>query len=502
MIRLLPLKETSTSTIDSTRLDAAQGQSYLSPVAIEKALLDFQTRNLTLGRWSLPVPRTPDSTNMSSEEAHAAIPHPAANDKDLSYVHAQVSAMLKKSARSPTPPTTRQAGQHEWNFSPEDQLVARFGQTLFPLDSSPTGPKSVSATSFVPSLPGLAKLLVDEDFKLGYAPGVPVFEYNFVAAPEQQNFPKDQDFPTLRVQFSHNERTGLHVLKKLHLDLDMRVHDVLLPDKALDIRFYRRTRLRLLTPQTNKMISDFKEAVTANIQSGEKLTAPNLKIDIPKWSIPGYAQAHLPGTRSVQYLFTGIRFRQSVMAKFMDNQVTVSTTQSGKLGSKSAALSAYYDPQEYVRKREHEPEGHREDSLKSFVGGCFKIADKITMAAGSNGRRVRGGKPRDEMSARKIRRQELQGVSRSGDATQEDAEQADFSMAEVTTDENAAEPQQQFSADMSQHLDAQDMEDPYLSSLLSDETSSDQLEDSSFVGRDAQSGSQEGEDGQSLKTAV
>jgi hypothetical protein len=443
------------------------------------------------------------SSNTNGEDAHATTLQSDVDDEGLRYVQAQVSTMLQKSARSPTPPTARQAGQHEWAFAPEDQLTARFGQTLFPLDSSAAGPESVSATSFVPSLPGLAKILVDEDFKLGRGPSAPIFEYTFVAAPEQQNFTKDQEFPTLRVQFAYNEHTGLHFLKKLHLYLDERVHDVLLPDKSLDIRFHRRTRLRLHAPHTNKMVEDFQRTVITNIQSGGKLTAPNLKLDIPRWAIPGYLKADLSGTRSVLYLFTGIRFRQSVPARFMDNQITVSTTQSGKLGSKSAALSTYWDPQEFLNNSENRSRVQQGGDLKEFVAGCFKIVDKITMAAASNEQRLRRFKPRDEMSARKIRRQELQAVSRDGDAAEENVEQVGSSATEGRTGQEVAEFSEQLPTTMSQHLNTEEMQDPYLSTLLTqEEISTDQQDRSSFAREGIRHDSPEQEDGQSLKTAA
>ena len=487
--------------MDPTRRDAAQGQSYLSPVTLDKALLDFRTRHLTLGRWSLPVPRTTKSTKAHEVDTHVPVPQPTTNVEGLKYVQAHVSAMFQKSARSPTPPTARQAGQHEWAFTPDDQLVAQFGQTLFPLDSSSMGPESALAASFVPSLPGLPKILIDEDLKLGFGPGAPVFEYTFVAAPVQKSFTKGQQFPPLRVQFSYNERIGQHYLKQLHLDLDKRIHDILLPDKALDIRFIRRSQLRLHAPNTSKMVEEFMKTVIANIQSGEKLTAPSVNIDIPNWAIPGYTQAHLPGTINVEYLFTGIRFRQNVTAKILEVPVTFSTAQSGKLGSKSAALSANFEPAS-LQNGENATKDQHEDDLKAFVGGCFKILDKITVAAANQDWRFRAAKPRDELSARKIRRQALQAEPTDGDAVEVDAEHASSPVAEDTTEQDSAESSQQFSAPISQHLDARDMEDPYLSSLLTEETTSEQQDGLNFAPRDTISDSEEQKEGQPLKTAA
>jgi hypothetical protein len=482
LIKLLPTKKNSRFTLDATRRDAARDQSYLFPVTIEKSLLDFQTRHLTLGRWSLPVMRTGAPSNPPKEGPQTTKPYPTNKDDDLGYVRTQVTEMLKKSARSPTPPKKRQAGEHEWAFTPQDRLMARFGQRLFPLDSLYVGPQSTATAAFVASLPGLANLLTDEGFRPGNRPSAPILEYTFIAAPEQPNFLKDQDFPALNVQFRYNERTGQHYLQQLSLGFEEHIHDVLLPSRSLDIRFYKNTWLPLLAPCASKMMAGFIQTVLANIQSGEKLTAPNLVIDIPKWTIPGYAQAHSPGTRSVKYLFTGTSFRQSVAASLLDQQVAISTVQSGKLGEKGISLSIFYDPKQPDDSSRHErdPMEKQGDALTAFLRGCFKIVDKITEAAASHQAVNKGAKLRNEFSARKLRRQGLGDVAMNGVAEQEGA-----SVVAGNAEQDLAEPapiqgDNQSKSTLSQ-LTAQDMDDPYLVGILSEGTSPGQQDEPPFT---------------------
>ncbi|KAF2676140.1 hypothetical protein K458DRAFT_380438 [Lentithecium fluviatile CBS 122367] len=502
LLRLLPIKDRATTTLDATRRDAAKNHIYLLPVTVEKSLLEFQARQLTLGRWSTPVTRTPAPTASSDGVGHGVTSQQTRHDEDLRLVQAQVSEIMKKSARCQIPPKGKRPGEHEWALAPEHRLVAQFGHVLFPLDHVHAGPQPMSAASFVPSLPGLAHILRDDDFEVRHRPGVPALEYTFVAAPEQQNFRKDQNFPSLHVKFRLNERTGQHMFHTLSLGFDERVHDVLLPDKSLDIRFFRHTRLRLREPNFNKMVEGFMLVVLANIQSGEKLSAPNIEIEIPKWTIPGFGQAHTPGTRKVKYLFTGIRFRQNVSATFMDNVVSISTMQSGKLGKKGASMSAFFNAQESPDGDNLENRKPNKNRLEKFVAGCFEIVDKITAAATGDKFESTQPKARHEFSARKIRRQTL--FSQNDDSEELNAEQESTPAVQATTNEisvqSAPSPEEkESSTTLSQEFD---MEDPYMSGFLIKESPSERHEESGIACPDTQDVTQDQEENRSLKAAA
>jgi hypothetical protein len=445
LLRLLPLKGTSASTMDSTRRDSAQRESYLAPVSVSKTLLDFPMRHLAVGRWSVPVTQKPASS--------------VANEDELDDAYAQISNMLvSKSTSSPIPPKERQAGLHAWAFAPEDQLLARFGQLLYPLNNDMT--PSTLVPSFVPSLPGLANLVLDNDFEMGRGLDIsPILEYRFLAAPGQHEFlKKDQQYPSLRVQFAHNEKTKQHYLRSIRLEMDERIHDVLLPGNSLDLRFYKRTRLRMFADKSDT-VEKFAKAVVDNIHSGGKLQAPNLKIEIPKWTIPGHPYAHLGGTQGVTYLFTGIRFRQNVQARLGDTEVSISSTQSGKLGSKSVAMAAicdalptHYTARDLAQGIEDTPKDGEEDGLRRFVAGCFKIVDKITKATGSKAPSTE--KARSQTSERKIRRAQQHAAPRDNGEMKEGAEQVS-----APADGEMAEQQ-------GTRLSAQDLQDLNMSSFL------------------------------------
>ena len=143
------------------------------------------------------------------------------------------------------------------------------------------------------------------------------------------------------------------------------------------------------------------DVVTKNIESGERLTAPDLQIDIPKWTIPG-SPATAKGTRSVKYLFSGIQIRQAVSGSYDGAPMSYSTVQSNKLGAKGGALHMYHND---VSSKEGDA------GLEAFVQKCFHMVDSITEAAARSQPLSKQMRPRHEDSGRKMRRQEQRGAA-------------------------------------------------------------------------------------------
>jgi hypothetical protein len=184
------------------------------------------------------------------------------------------------------------------------------------------------------------------------------------------------------------------------LSFQQHVHDVLLPDRASDVRFYRRASLHFNVKDHNdEDVQTWADAVIENIESGGRLTAPPLRIKIPKWTIPGFSSEE-KGMCNVTYYFSGIQFRQSVAGNLFGEDISYSTVQSGKLGAKGGALTAHYTGHGDTELRD-------ESTVKAFVERCFSMVDLITDASTQTLPVSRQLRPRYENSERKTKRMDM-----------------------------------------------------------------------------------------------
>ncbi|KZM19997.1 uncharacterized protein EKO05_0003344 [Ascochyta rabiei] len=414
LIRLLPFKESATRTIDTQRLDAAKHDSYLLPTFNETKSLDYAHRSLSLGRWALPVTRSadtfsPEEHGTSQEEiklksrldqsTHGLI------NRVVSFMRPPVDGSFTGSESAPQ---NRRTGY--WALEPEYKVSADFGQALFPLEyADPNKVVEAAADSarspFQPAIPGLGSLLASSEFQNLSRTETPALLYEFIPSPDQKVFETETSlkqigptFPKLHVQVRTGRDGNRPTIHKLSLGFQERVHDVLLPDQAADIRFYRYGRLRFSSKSHHdKNVEEWSEAVRQNIESGGRLSAPSLTIDIPKWTIPGYP-SDATGMLPIKYLFSGIQFRQSVTGRLLDTQISYSTMQSGKLGARGGALSAYSP---------NLKDDQYEAQIREFATKCVQMVDYITQAGAQTQPLRQMRLPRNDHSARKQRRAAL-----------------------------------------------------------------------------------------------
>ncbi|KAF1934791.1 hypothetical protein EJ02DRAFT_362924 [Clathrospora elynae] len=403
LTRFLPFKDSATRTFDTQKLDAAKSSSYLLPVFLEDKSLDHTYRNSALGRMSMPIARItePEDTGIEEQQGETA----KKSVKSPRTLHGLVNRVVA-TVKRPTSDTSKPAEEvGNWTPEPEYKLSAEVGQVLFPLENADPN-KAIEAalqrpsqSPFLPTFPGLSSILASPDFTATTRMQTPSLLYDFRPDPEQPNFEPGQTFPSMHIQMRTDRNGAKATLHKLSIGFQHRIHDVLLPDKSADVRFFRYGRLRFKTSHGDKNVQEWTDAVIRNIESGGRLTAPPLRIEIPKWTIPGFP-ADAKGMRTVTYLFSGIQFRQSVTGHFLGMNVSYSTVQSGKLGAKGGALTAYYNA--------HSMDGDMllqdEISIKAFVRGCFEMADKITHASTQTLPVSRLVNPRNENSGRKIKR--------------------------------------------------------------------------------------------------
>ncbi|KAF1360913.1 hypothetical protein EJ07DRAFT_74866, partial [Lizonia empirigonia] len=420
LIRLLPFKDAATRTIDTQRLDAAKRESYLLPTFHASDSLDYVHRSLSLGRWALPVARAADNALPEEHESHQrAESKPAPEQSTHGLVNRVVSFMRPPAdgnfTGSESTPRNRQTGY--WALEPEYKVSADFGQALFPLEhSDPDKVVEAAANSsrapFHPAIPGLGSLLASSEFQNLSRTESPALLYDFIPSPNQKVLGTETGiteigptFPKLHVQVRTGRDGNRPTIHKLSIGFHERVHDVLLPDQAADIRFHRYGRLRFSSKSHHdKNVEEWSEAVRQNIESGGRLSAPSLTLDIPKWTIPGFP-SDATGMLPIKYLFSGIQFRQSVTGRLLDTQISYSTVQSGKLGARGGVLSAY-SPKLTA--------DAYESQMREFASNCVTLVDYITQAGAQTTSARQTRLPRNDHSARKQRRAALDGRSLSG----------------------------------------------------------------------------------------
>ncbi|KAH7082192.1 mitochondrial inner-membrane-bound regulator-domain-containing protein [Paraphoma chrysanthemicola] len=420
LLRLLPLKDPVHCTIDAHELHSEQSSCHQLSVTYDEQALDYKFRNARLGRWVSSVSRLGSSRTSEEQErpdqTGTANSKSAANKRSVTRVVRSLCHSVQEHT-SPSAKASEHKGVGDWSPTPEYKLFAKFGHAMFPFQDQAIQNEAKSNKLATPqpvwsrSIPGLASLMMSS-FLQGATPAkpkpcikaftrtqAPSLLYDFTPAPEQHGFEADQLFPALRIQMRTSPTGGDAVLHRVSLHVQEHVHDVLLPSQASDIQFSSHGSLRLQKSHHDKNVHQWVKAVCENIASGERLTAPSLTIDIPKWIIPG-SPANATGLRSVNYLFSGIHFRQTVIGSFMDTPVSYNTTQSGKMGPRGGALTMAYDSIGQSR----ETLLQDEEGLKSFVKKCFVMTDHITEAATQTQPTFKMLRPRSDGSGRKSRR--------------------------------------------------------------------------------------------------
>ncbi|KAF3006590.1 hypothetical protein E8E13_007011 [Curvularia kusanoi] len=381
LARFLPFKESAKRTIDTQRLDTTQHGTYLQPVYHDENSLDFIHRNVKLGRWVVPVSRVEGSATTTGPGMSEQLISQPDVGKSLHGVINRVASLLKPpvdptSTGIETAPRQRQTGY--WTVDPEYKMSADFGQSLFSLRLSDRN-KVVDAIAnpavspFRPGIPGLGNLLTSSSIEHLSRTETPALLYDFLPSPHQphKGISIGPEFPRLYIQVRPGHDGGRPTVHKLSLGFHERIHDVLLPDRSVDIRFHRYGRLRFsIKSHHDANVEAWSEAVRQNIESGERLSAPSLTIGIPKWTIPG-SSPDATGTVEVKYDFRGIQFRQSVSGRLLDMQISYSTLQSGKLGAQSNSLSAYPDKLKGA---------DMESQIREFATKCMHMVDRISQA--------------------------------------------------------------------------------------------------------------------------
>ncbi|KAF1919148.1 mitochondrial inner-membrane-bound regulator-domain-containing protein [Ampelomyces quisqualis] len=237
-------------------------------------------------------------------------------------------------------------------------------------------------------------------------PGPHTLLYDFVPAPQQDGLAAGVTPPNLRIKIQTN-RDGTKVTpREMHITFQKQVHTVLLPDRSADLQF--NVDAKLSSTQAYRHVPSVQEwvdAVSTNIASGERLSAPNLSLDVPRWIMP-HQDAKAKTLQSIMYTFSNLHFRQTLTGEFEGLSTSCYSFQSGKMGPRGVVLGMYYSPNaQSVRSLLQDEKG-----VASFVEKSLRFVDRITNAANQTQPIAKMLKPRKTQSERKQRRLEQQAA--------------------------------------------------------------------------------------------
>ncbi|KAH4112949.1 hypothetical protein HBH47_217740 [Parastagonospora nodorum] len=464
LLRLLPLKDTATRTIDTQEIEDRKSQVHLLPASFEGRSLEVRHQSANLGRWTSPVGRrvdaqVPHGQDVDVKSGENVSQTSAAREHMILSIIQKLRDSLKE-RRSTAAKDPKKSPQSPFENLPKFKLSANFGQALFPMPdtaSARTSPVSTSSSArplFTSSVPGLASLMSPthvhgtvQDEQLSQFRFVAKSEspslllYDFIPAPAQTELKSGQTPPSLHIQmrtggkaFGEKANTALH---ELSLGFQEHVHTVLLPDSATDVQFTRYGRLHLDSSTMKLPILDWITDVHKNINSGERLTAPDITIPVPHWAITGNP-ADL-GVKKITYLFSAVQLQQVIEGRVMDEFATYSSTQSSKLAAQGGALAMHY--RKDVKSVEKLLQGD-DNRLTSFVENSLRFADAVTEAAGQAQPIAKILRPRNTESGRKHRRLEEQAAAAVAEGTP-GREQPEDDVLDLLDDAVAGKDQEQ-----------------------------------------------------------
>ncbi|KAJ4360937.1 uncharacterized protein N0V89_001506 [Didymosphaeria variabile] len=368
LIKLLPLKNLQNISVDTTGRDVLEGSDHFLPVVVEKEAVAYKDRRTKVGRWSLPV-------NQANASLHAS-------DSITERVKTAQELVVTKLM---TPPTqyqrtgnaSRDIKYRKWTYHPEARLTAVFGHALFPLDDPTTG-----KPRFFPALPGLSSIFSDEAFRMGFVMR-PSLCYEFIAEPGPKNYTSDLSpykFPRLSAYF-RPDNEGQHALSKVVLNFAATKHRVLLPEQAVDIQFQTSQSIQMQNVRLDQDARLLQNQVLPKLQGGGRLSAPDISVDIPKWTVEGMEFDGKEDFVKTKFIFTGITFSQSIWGQHQGQTTKYVTRQGGKLGAKTGIFSTVYGMNGLAKKLAH---SDPPNAMRDFVANAFKMAGTITQAAAAS----------------------------------------------------------------------------------------------------------------------
>ena len=344
----------------------------IKPLAIDKVpveasfALPLQEKYLPWYRLKKPIhARLGSSTSLPKERS----PLEDENRRMMSLVVKHTKNQLSK-AWAHLPPITQNETKHEnWSSDVSKSLSASLGYVMHsgeletksflnaPENDGYSSPwnksaretfswRSRSARTIFTSVPGLERVL-----ELGIGtPSVANMLMIQLRPVKMKNGPKRLELsrvPWLEVLVDVDNKTRTLQVQSARLVRDWRVADLLLPDKARDIRFQSRSTITS-TEHLDDGIQRFVDKSKLDVWGNDRLMTPaRLNVTVPLFScrvLPGNAAKEIvkqegQGSVEVDYLFSKLEHWSTLRVKLNEYELNYATVEGGQSGGRREELT-------------------------------------------------------------------------------------------------------------------------------------------------------------------
>jgi hypothetical protein len=184
-------------------------------------------------------------------------------------------------------------------------------------------------------------------------------------------------FPAIEMRFSIDSETNAFKVRSILAIASVENSDVMLPESPSDIRFQQRSVSSLIPTQSDGEyppgIAQFLRDATLDIQQGNfdapaKLTIPIASHLYQQQGSGPLGDADEDGTRHVEYLFTGLEVRKTVMMAYDGWRLHYTSIEAGRAGGRRGELRLLPVRLDKSSKPATEEE---------FVDAAFKLAEGV-----------------------------------------------------------------------------------------------------------------------------
>ncbi|KAF2139524.1 uncharacterized protein K452DRAFT_360318 [Aplosporella prunicola CBS 121167] len=356
------------SRAEGTVLAKDEGEGVLQVVT--GTALPFRQRDKGYGRLAFPVARELISENKQDEH----------DEQDEAFMKRITSSIMKwNGPRRPEreeglqefeePEVEEDTVKSAWSDSSITEIFAEYGNILHPPVEMGSSLSSVPVSSlvsdtdreprtFLHTLPGFSPLLkeistyarasknsFDAQARIPHG-----LLFRFIPSPwqaEDISVVKDLPVADMRIVVDQN---GNPKFQGLSLTLKERTTEVLLPSKAVDVRFERRESLWRESTFADKAIRSYLYTIKMGQGTDRKIRAlPFLKLSIPAWTVNNpekwsekFLMRQTPRGEEfrVNYLLYGIEHRQIIRFDQPNDEyrVTYSSVEAGKVRGRRGEL--------------------------------------------------------------------------------------------------------------------------------------------------------------------
>lgn len=328
-------------------------------------IMSWRDRLRRWSRWQTPIEKADPEETRSIEEG---------GDKALDLPSKTEEQNLKTKAEHQAPGSVSMSPHHKaikldeekvkqyelqesnlWSTTPITSTSATVGNVLhqtLPGSGAIDVSKPVhfdgkeimnTRTLFIPSTKNLSRL-VSGMGNYRDTRNSSVLTMRFLPSPwSGENVKQLSKFPTLEMRFSMtNAAENRFTLANMVAITEDVCNDVMLPDKALDLRFRQRTSFPFIAANLGAypQIAEFLEASQLG-QRATVMTPPELVVPIPDFmsSLKGDKGAASSASTAVRYLFAGLTYRTQISYNFRDWRLRYTSINSGKADGRCGELT-------------------------------------------------------------------------------------------------------------------------------------------------------------------